>query len=124
MIGWPKPVIVMLLTVENVTAFLVGVLCVAVVFFKWRYRYWLVRRVPFLEPKLPFGNTENPLTRDRSMIFIVKGLYDDLRKKGHKHGGKTSNCLVITRASIKLLKVFSSSRNQFTYQWIQSTFGM
>lgn len=81
----------MLFTVENVTVFLVGVFCVALVFFKWRYRYWLVRRVPFLEPKAPFGNTENPLTRDRSMIFIVKGLYDELRSKGYKHGGKTNN---------------------------------
>lgn len=41
-----------------------------------------------MEPHFPFGNTENPLTRERSMIFIVKGFYDELKKRGCQHGGE------------------------------------
>lgn len=80
----------------------------------------MVKRVPFLEPKMPFGNTENPLTRDRSMIFIVKGLYDELRRKGYKHGGKTNQLGINQVVGKRVFKVFSLSPNQSTYQWIQS----
>lgn len=84
----------MMLSLETVTTFLVSVFCVILLFFKWRYGYWKRHGVPFLEPKIPFGNTENPLTRDRSMIFIVKGFYDELKKMGCKHGGTLNSYFI------------------------------
>jgi len=58
-----------------------------VTYFKWIYKYWEKRNVPFLEPTIPFGNLENPFTRKYTPGVYVKNIYHQLKSQGHKHAG-------------------------------------
>lgn len=54
---------------------------------KWTYKHWASKGIPYLEPKIPFGNSESPFSRKESMGEMMKRWYEEFRKDGHKHGG-------------------------------------
>lgn len=56
-------------------------------YFKWMFSYWKRRNVPFIEPTIPFGTSENPFTRKEFVGLRIKNRYDEFKFKGHKHGG-------------------------------------
>lgn len=68
-------------------AFIVLLVVIVFCFFNRKFKYWGRRGLPYLEPKIPFGNTVNPLNRTRSFGDIVKDFYDEFRKRGLPHGG-------------------------------------
>lgn len=54
---------------------------------KWTYRHWASKGIPYLEPKIPFGNSESPFSRKESMGVTMKRWYEEFRRMGHRHGG-------------------------------------
>lgn len=56
-------------------------------YFKWSFQYWERKGVPYVPPKIPFGNVDNMLTRKRNLGTIMKDLYDQLKAKNAKFGG-------------------------------------
>lgn len=59
----------MSLVTTNLTLDLLGILvalvCVTVAYLKWSMTYWKRMNVPYSEPKFPFGNLSNPLSKHR-----------------------------------------------------------
>nr|AEL88549.1 cytochrome P450 CYP6DG1v1 [Dendroctonus rhizophagus] len=80
------------------TGFIVFDLCLiigaaflaALVYFKHSYRYWKVKRVPYLEPTFPLGNDEYFFTKSATFAGEAKSWYDQLKARGHKFGGAWS----------------------------------
>lgn len=66
-----------------------GVLIIVIIFIyvKWSFRYWERKGVPVLPARFPFGNIDNPFWTERTFGLIVKGLYDDFKRKDAKFGG-------------------------------------
>lgn len=56
-------------------------------YFKWSYKYWERKGVPYIQPSIPFGNVDNILTRKRNFGTIVKDLYNELKTRNAKFGG-------------------------------------
>lgn len=68
-----------------------SVLSVSVVlYFKWAYGYWKRRNIPYLEPKIPFGNLENALRRKNGLGIQFKRMHEELKARGCKYGGTFS----------------------------------
>nr|QZM07475.1 cytochrome P450 monooxygenase CYP6SY1 [Lasioderma serricorne] len=57
-------------------------------YFQWTYNYWERKKVPFLKPSIPFGNTGNPLNNNttRRQDLVVEW-YRQFKAAGHKYGG-------------------------------------
>jgi cytochrome P450 family 6 len=70
----------------DLIALLITASVVVIGFYKWRYQYWRKRNVPYLEPRIPFGNVGGPSSREH-ISLTVKRLYDEIKSKGWKHGG-------------------------------------
>jgi cytochrome P450 family 6 len=71
----------------DLVAISVAILTVVVAYYKWTYQYWRRRNFPYLEPRIPFGNTDNPFSPKENAGIRVKRHYDMMRAKGWKHGG-------------------------------------
>ncbi|CAH1382250.1 unnamed protein product, partial [Tenebrio molitor] len=71
----------------NLVAISVAILTIVVAYYKWTYQYWRRRNFPYLEPRIPFGNTHNLFRRKENPGTRVKRHYDIMRAKGWKHGG-------------------------------------
>nr|AFI45036.1 cytochrome P450 CYP6DG1 [Dendroctonus ponderosae] len=77
------------------TGFIIFDLCLIVgaaflavlIYFKHSYRYWKVKRVPYLEPTFPLGNDEYFFTKSATFAGEAKSWYDQLKAGGHKFGG-------------------------------------
>jgi cytochrome P450 family 6 len=65
----------------------VAILAVVLVYYKWTYQYWRRRNLPYLEPRIPFGNNDSPFRQKDYPGMIVKRQYDIMKSKGWKHGG-------------------------------------
>lgn len=57
------------------------------VYFKWSFSYFKRKNVPYLEPEIPFGNIENPATRQVNIGVKLQSLYNQFKANGHKFGG-------------------------------------
>nr|QZM07446.1 cytochrome P450 monooxygenase CYP6BK31 [Lasioderma serricorne] len=68
-------------------AVLIGSVSLLVTYSYWKYNYWKRKGLPYLQPTFPLGNTKNPFTRKETVGDIVKQWYDELKRKGLKHGG-------------------------------------
>lgn len=62
-------------------------LVIIVTYFKMSYRYWYNRNLPYLEPSIPFGNSQNPLKRTMPIAHRLTRYYQSFKQRGHKHGG-------------------------------------
>ncbi|GJQ77925.1 Cyp6a9 [Trypoxylus dichotomus] len=63
-------------------------LCVGVItFFKYKYKYFAGKGIPYIEPTIPFGTMANPLNPKRANFEIMRDQYNALKKAGHKFGG-------------------------------------
>ncbi|KAK9744840.1 Cytochrome P450 [Popillia japonica] len=58
-----------------------------VIYFKWKFSYWQRRKVPQLDPVIPWGTDENPFDPKRTFHTTIKDNYDELKRNGHKFGG-------------------------------------
>jgi cytochrome P450 family 6 len=67
----------------------IAVVLVAVFFgyYKWTYFYWEKRKVPYLRPKIPYGNSVSPFQDEEQVGFKMKQNYEELKSRGLKHGG-------------------------------------
>jgi cytochrome P450 family 6 len=70
----------------TLVAIIVAILTAVVAYFKWTYQYWHRRNVPYLEPRIPYGNSDL-LKRKENSGVRVKRHYDTMKAKGWKHGG-------------------------------------
>ncbi|KAI4462826.1 cytochrome p450 [Holotrichia oblita] len=57
------------------------------IYLKWALTYWRRKRVPYLNPTIPFGNFSNPLTNKTSIGFYYKRFYEELKLRGKEFGG-------------------------------------
>ncbi|EFA12632.1 cytochrome P450 6a2 [Tribolium castaneum] len=55
-------------------------------YFKWTYQYWSQKNVPFIQPTIPFGNS-NLFRQKESGGIRMKNFYDEMKAQGWKHGG-------------------------------------
>ncbi|KAF2897255.1 hypothetical protein ILUMI_08920 [Ignelater luminosus] len=73
--------------ISLVATFLITFVFGLLLYFKRAFAYWKRKRVPYIEPRFPFGTIENPATRKDYIGIRIKKQYDQLKSKGHKHGG-------------------------------------
>ncbi|CAH1382253.1 unnamed protein product [Tenebrio molitor] len=75
--------------VINETLRNIALVLVAVFFgyYKWTYFYWEKRKVPYLRPKIPYGNSVSPFQDEEQVGFKMKQNYEELKSRGLKHGG-------------------------------------
>lgn len=63
---------------------------VATFYVRYTYGYWKRRKVPYLEPKFPFGNGDRLIPKGFSIGVVSKEFYDELKGGGHKAGGESN----------------------------------
>ena len=66
---------------------LVALAVLVVTYFKWSYKYWERKGVPFLEPRIPFGNIQNPLNQKQPNFITFRDIYWHFKSKRHAFGG-------------------------------------
>jgi cytochrome P450 family 6 len=68
---------------------LAALLLVVVLFgyYKWKYQYWRKKKLPFLQPQIPFGNILNPITSKECFGVTMARVYSEMKRNGWKHGG-------------------------------------
>lgn len=71
----------------NTIGLFVVFLISALAYIKWSHQYWHNRRVPFIKPKIPFGNVEPPYNRNHHFGIYLKEMYDKVKSRGHKYYG-------------------------------------
>lgn len=71
----------------DILGVVVAILAIAISYVKWSHGYFKRKGIPHLEPKFPFGNTENPLTRTTTNGLIIKANYDEIKKRNLPYGG-------------------------------------
>lgn len=68
------------------TGFTLLVFCIYL-YFKNSYTYWKKKKIPQLEPTIPFGNLLNVYTKKRTLAEVFGDAYLELRQMGVKQGG-------------------------------------
>ncbi|GJQ77833.1 Cyp6a9 [Trypoxylus dichotomus] len=58
-----------------------------ILYFKWKYSYWKRRNVPYVEPKLLFGNIEYPWSMKKGFLGILWDAHKEFKLKRQKFGG-------------------------------------
>jgi cytochrome P450 family 6 len=71
----------------NFITVVVAVLVVTIAFWKWKYQYWKRRNVPYLEPRIPFGNLTDVIRGKKFIGITLKDIYEEMKTRGWKHGG-------------------------------------
>ncbi|KAK5638808.1 hypothetical protein RI129_013103 [Pyrocoelia pectoralis] len=71
----------------DIFAVLVACVIGIITYFKWSFKYWEKRNVPFLKPSIPFGTMANPLKPTHSFGELIKLQYEKSRQMGLKHVG-------------------------------------
>lgn len=56
-------------------------------YFKWSFSYFQRKNVPYIQPNIPFGNIENPATRQVNIGVKLQSLYNEFKTLGHRIGG-------------------------------------
>ncbi|RZC42085.1 p450 domain containing protein, partial [Asbolus verrucosus] len=76
---------------ESFCADLIGLgvafLAIIIARYKWNFQYWKRKNLPYLEPSIPFGNSQNPFKRKEPNAVTIKRNYDVMKANGWKHGG-------------------------------------
>jgi hypothetical protein len=56
---------------------LAALLLVVVIFgyYKWKYQYWRKKKLPFLQPQIPFGNLLNPPSTKECLGAAMARIY-------------------------------------------------
>jgi cytochrome P450 family 6 len=72
---------------SNFISLVVTVLVVTIAFWKWKYQYWKRRNVPYLEPRIPFGNLTDVIRGKKFIGITLKNIYEEMKRRGWKHGG-------------------------------------
>lgn len=104
----------------DILAIVISLVAIVLSFFNWKFKYWENRGLPYLEPKIPFGNTINPLTRTQTFGDIVKGFYDEFKKRGLPHGGTSGICILVN--CYERISHFFTHGYEIKMQRIVSTF--
>lgn len=65
----------------------VAILIIAISYVKWAHGYFRRKEMHYLQPTFPFGNVENPLKRTKNQGYVIKDIYDELKRKGLPYGG-------------------------------------
>ncbi|KAF5304861.1 hypothetical protein FQR65_LT07878 [Abscondita terminalis] len=63
------------------------ILIASYIYHKWSFTYWSKRRVPFVQPTIPFGNIQALITSKLYVGVHLKNAYSLLKSLGHKHAG-------------------------------------
>ncbi|KAJ3618423.1 hypothetical protein MTP99_006420 [Tenebrio molitor] len=71
----------------NLISVVVALLVVTVAYWKWKYQYWKRRNVPYLEPRIPFGNMEKVIRGKKFFGIEFKNIYKEMKSRGWEHGG-------------------------------------
>lgn len=71
----------------DILGVVVAILVILISYVKWSHNYFKRRGMLYLEPKFPFGNTENPMNRTTTNGLILKKNYDDIKRRGFPYGG-------------------------------------
>uniref|UniRef100_A0A1Y1KCH3 Cytochrome P450 n=1 Tax=Photinus pyralis TaxID=7054 RepID=A0A1Y1KCH3_PHOPY len=58
-----------------------------ITFFKWRFKYWERKGLPYIRPSFPFGTMQNPLRPKANFGLTIKGQYAESKQKGLRHVG-------------------------------------
>ncbi|KAJ8936054.1 hypothetical protein NQ318_004955 [Aromia moschata] len=64
-----------------------ALVAVAYAYFKWSFGYWKRRNVPYLEPKIPFGNLGDHFNKKMSDSECFEKMYSEAKSKGTKYCG-------------------------------------
>ncbi|RZB40992.1 cytochrome P450 6a17, partial [Asbolus verrucosus] len=64
-----------------------SILAVVLGYCKWAHQYWRRKKIPYLEPHLPFGNISNVVKRKEDIGTTIKQMYDEMKRRNWKHGG-------------------------------------
>ncbi|KAK5638809.1 hypothetical protein RI129_013104 [Pyrocoelia pectoralis] len=69
--------------------FAVLVTCVigVITFFKWKFKYWERKNVPYITPHFPFGTMQNLFHPKVSFGVTIRNQYMESKQKGLKHVG-------------------------------------
>ncbi|KRT78695.1 cytochrome P450, partial [Oryctes borbonicus] len=85
-------------------------------YFKRSYSYWKKRKVPYIEPRIPWGIKENPLRPTKSLLMQMKEFYNEFKAKDYAFGGLyflTSPVLLLVEPEL-IKKVLSKDFPYFT----------
>lgn len=55
--------------------------------FKNSYRFFEQRRIPYISPTFPFGNTQDSVKKQRHFAYISQDFYKELKTRGLAYGG-------------------------------------
>lgn len=66
---------------------LVTLLVVIIAYFKWSHQYYARKNIPYLEPRIPFGNLTESATGKENTLFGIKRIYNEMKAKGWRFGG-------------------------------------
>ncbi|EFA05730.1 probable cytochrome P450 6a23 [Tribolium castaneum] len=88
-------------TIEILTIIILTIFC----FYKWKFSYWKSRKIPYLDPKFPFGNVSNPFFMKEKVGMTLARFYNDMKQRGWKYGGfyfgVSPICLIVDPDLIK-----------------------
>ncbi|KAF2886191.1 hypothetical protein ILUMI_19982 [Ignelater luminosus] len=71
----------------DIFAVILTILIGCYTYFKWCFKYWDRKGLPYIEPTFPFGTIDNPFTVTKALTEQCKDFYDTSKAKGHKHVG-------------------------------------
>ncbi|RZC38629.1 cytochrome P450 6a14 [Asbolus verrucosus] len=71
----------------DLVAVVVTILAGVVIYYKWSFTYWKRRGLEYLEPSIPFGNTDKLFTAKSNFGEQFAEFYKKFKAKGLKHGG-------------------------------------
>lgn len=70
-----------------------SVFCVLIVtliiYIKWKFRFFKVRRIPYPTPSIPWGNTGNIIKPELSLFEHITKHYNFFKAQGEKYCGIT-----------------------------------
>ncbi|XP_056647978.1 cytochrome P450 6a2-like [Diorhabda sublineata] len=56
-------------------------------YFLYSYKYWARRKIPYLEPRFPYGNRRELLCYTKGFCLELMDLYTQIKNRGWKFGG-------------------------------------
>ncbi|KAF2898972.1 hypothetical protein ILUMI_07208 [Ignelater luminosus] len=71
----------------DILAVILTILVGCYTYFKWCFKYWERKGVPYLEPTFPFGSLNSPFTVTKAFAEQCQDFYVTFKAKGHKHLG-------------------------------------
>ncbi|KAF2894458.1 hypothetical protein ILUMI_11720, partial [Ignelater luminosus] len=71
----------------DILAAILTILVGSYAYFKWCFKYWERKGLPYIEPTFPFGSIDNPMTGTKALTEQCQGFYATFKAKCHKHVG-------------------------------------